>query len=356
MTTSSLGSLAILALAMVAGGGAHAAPPRYTVTPLNTFSSISVIGADYINDAGQIVGRFVPTVPLFYAPGGSFTRVKEFTGMTGMTTVHGLSDAGHLIGRNESSAFIYTPGQGVTYLSEHSLAGINERGEFVGERQGSPFRFTPGQGYTAVPGLPVQINNAGDVLFRSWSDTSDAGIQRSDGTIVRIGTLGGGDVHVSDINDRGDVVGSARTIDGLSHAFMFSADGTTIDLDTFGRSDPLAHSSARAVNNHGVVVGSWGDGTSFNGFIADRSGMFDIESLLDPEDASQWDVSALMDINDAGQLVGAGRFNGLLSAFVMNPIAAPVPEPAGALLLAAGMGIVGWGARSRQAMCRAGPA
>ena len=42
-----------------------------------------------------------------------------------------------------------------------------------------------------------------------------------------------------------------------------------------------------------------------------------------------------MRINDAGQLVGTGIFNGHSRAFLLNPIAAPVPEPAAILLMAA---------------------
>lgn len=351
MSTASIGRSALAACALASAAlGVHAAAPRYTAVDLSSLQSRQVLGADFINEAGEIAGHRIAQA-MFYTPGGAFQFVNDLAGMTGVTSVNDLSDAGHLAGRNNGTAFIYTPGEGVQYLPGRSVTGINSSGQYVGQLQEGTFggyRYAPGQGESSVPGEPVRINESGDVLFRG---DRNGGIQRSDGSIVDIGTPGG--AFLSDLNDRGDVVGMARTAGGLAHAHLFTAEGEVIDLDTFGRTAEVAYSIARAVNNHRQVVGGYGDGVSFNGFLAGRSGMYDIESLLDPLSASQWDITEAMDINDAGQIIGMGRFNGRMTAFLLNPLAAPVPEPAAWLLLLAGVPVLAWSSR-RQGRTPAG--
>ena len=53
-----------------------------------------------------------------------------------------------------------------------------------------------------------------------------------------------------------------------------------------------------------------------------------IQSLLSLLPAgSGWSNLFATGINDAGQIVGQGTYNGELLAFEMNPIESPVPEP-----------------------------
>jgi probable HAF family extracellular repeat protein len=69
-------------------------------------------------------------------------------------------------------------------------------------------------------------------------------------TFTDLGTLGGPTSHADDINDSGQIAGTATTAAGNEHAFLWN-DGCMIDLGTFGG---LA-SNAVAINNRGQVVG-----------------------------------------------------------------------------------------------------
>ena len=60
-------------------------------------------------------------------------------------------------------------------------------------------------------------------------------IVNPDGKVTYLGTLGGTETGALDINDSGQVVGSALTAGGTYHAFLWQ-DGTMTDLGTFGGS------------------------------------------------------------------------------------------------------------------------
>lgn len=69
--------------------------------------------------------------------------------------------------------------------------------------------------------------------------------------ITDLGSLNGGETHVTAINNSGDVVGWSRIAPGQQHAFLYRG-GQMIDIgpqDTF-------YSTAEAINNAGLVAGS----------------------------------------------------------------------------------------------------
>lgn len=153
--------------------------------------------------------------------------------------------------------------------SSYSVArGINRRGTVVGI---SDVRSPP------------QVNP-----YRAFRWTARTGMVALEG-------LGGLPSRAEDINDRGQVVGTASLADGSSHAVMWGADGTPHDLGTFGGD----YSSASAINNRGEVVGvAVNELGSWRAFIwSEREGMVDLGLPAgyfgEPHD-----------INDAGVVVG----------------------------------------------------
>jgi probable HAF family extracellular repeat protein len=180
-----------------------------------------------------------------------------------------------------------------------------------------------------------------------------------------LGTFGGGWGYAYDINNVGQITGSANRPNGPQHAFRYQ-NGVMTDLGVLagttasqglaindlgqvvGRSFyttgtgvevnsaflysgstmvNLGYGQAFGINNAGDVVGC--DGS--HAFIYQNGTMIDLNTLIAP--GSGWTLSAAFAINDAGQIVGQGSFNGN-KAFLLTPI----PEPATVSLLAVGLG------------------
>lgn len=126
-----------------------------------------------------------------------------------------------------------------------------------------------------------------------------------------------------DINDLGQIVGSAYTDDQVYTAYLWD-NGIVTDLGP---------GEAVALNNAGEVIGKlysqdpfsddipllWKDGVQYN-----------LNDLIPVE--AGWEIMYASDINNLGQIVGYGQINGQEHAFLMTP----VPEPATLCLLALG--------------------
>jgi probable HAF family extracellular repeat protein len=176
------------------------------------------------------------------------------------------------------------------------------------------------------------INNINQIVGSSYitgSSTQHAFLY--DGTTMRdLGTLGGTHSRATCINDNNQIAGSSY-ISGNSafHAFLY--DGTTMhDLGSLGGE----YSFAYGINNYGYIVGANGFYENFEGtraFLYDGDSMIDLNDLL-PDD-SGWVLSSARDINNLGQIIGYGSFNGETRAFLMTPT---IPEPATLLLLGIG--------------------
>jgi hypothetical protein len=73
----------------------------------------------------------------------------------------------------------------------------------------------------------------------------------------------------------------------------------------------------RDINSSGQVVG--GGSRAF--YYDATTGVVDLNTLIDPD--SGWVLWEARAINDLGQIVGAGDFNGQRHAYLLTP----VPEP-----------------------------
>ncbi|MCU6550986.1 DUF3466 family protein, partial [Klebsiella pneumoniae] len=152
------------------------------------------------------------------------------------------------------------------------------------------------------------------------------------------------DGYTLGINDNGQIVGS-RFNDNRFGGYVWEKNTGGINLDFF----------PSGFNNLGQVVGQSSD----KAYLWDKNtGAVDLDQVFSSFGCSieynlGEDGRGSLRINDAGQILGTGFFNGERRAFLLTPDSSPsksVPEPATALgLLAFGaFGAASLGKRQRQ--------
>lgn len=132
------------------------------------------------------------------------------------------------------------------------------------------------------------------------------------------------------INNSGQIVGFSYGLlvgpNGRESAFLYSA-GSVTDLGTLG-----GNCAAYDINDPGLIVGLCG----FPGraFLYFDGSMIDLNTVV--THGAGWNLQNANAINNNGQIVGSGIFNGQQRAFLLTPVG-NVPEPSTFML--AGLGL-----------------
>ncbi len=292
-----------------------------------------------------------------------------------------ISGRGSVVGACQTSrggiAFLWSQGN-MRRLGKFSVYDINSRGQVVGFKETGAGQEQPllmNKGHTTLLGmLPgatstygYRINDHGQVVENAlagsrlqsrafvWSGhrlwplwtlpgfascqaeainssgvvaggaTGPDGIQHAclwrHGYMTNLGTLPGGKGSFAEgIDKKGDVVGSSQTVAGaLTHAFLWR-EGRMRDL---GVMDGWPQSEAAAINDRGQIVGnverlaSKSAQKEGHAFLWQRGRMSDLNDLIGPH--SGWVLLDAVDINNRGQIVGNGIFEGRHRAFLLTP-------------------------------------
>ena len=312
--------------------------------------------ATAINATGAVVGNYQQadgTYQAFLWQNGVVTTLAMPVGavQTWATAVGGAGQAGGYTHSLQAPQGLIWDSLGNPIATAGAyVMGLNANGDAVGmaiASDGTGYAFVTRNGVTTSLGQPAggdwssanAINNAGTAAGTAMnaSGAFQAFTAAADGGIARLTALGGANSYAKAINDNGAVAGHAQTASGTINATIWNG-ATATGLGTLGG----VNSYAYAINIAGQAAGysdlAGNAGTS--AFLYDNETLYDLNGLVGP--ASGWQLLAAYGMNNVGQIVGRGLYNGHELAFLLTPTPQPeasffagVPEPATFLLVGA---------------------
>lgn len=323
------GLLLVLTVGCGSGGGGGA---RYVITRLPLASGYDSSQALDINNSGQIVGSLDvsannSTRPALWQNGqvvdlGALLPANQQGGMANQ-----INDAGQVVGVNHSGAFLYTNSQMTSLPTLVAYAAaINASGLIAGGEQG----INP-QACTVSNGNVTTLSNLGGASAGA-SDLNDAGqvvgyartsvgvlhaVRWLNGQITDLQASSSSGGGASAINTGGQVVGYALV--GSHTRALLWQNNSSVDLGTI---TGFLDSSANAINDAGQIVGTCevdkgNSSADSHAFLWESGSLQDLNTLIDAQ--SGWVLTEARGINRQGQIVGRGRFNGTLQAFLLTP-------------------------------------
>ena len=350
-TAQCLASVALLlALASAALGD-----PTYSLTdcgPAPAGSGFGTIGGGtYLNDSGEIVTGFNAAGlvrPLYWS---SSTGQVQF-GVFGEEHVqpYGITNGGTVYGNFNLlpgfQAFSWTIGGGIANFNP--IVGavtildsrVDTSDTFYFRVGTSKYLWQAGS-YHAVTPEPAAgntTNASGDLASAGSHLGHTEALRWVEGTGTSwLGVPAGyTDSFSIDINDSGVVAGFGRNESYYDEAAIFAPDGTITKLGTLGGSQPF--SDAFGINNSQWVVGRTTSSADdyFHGFVwSSEFGMLDLQTHLDSSGAG-WTIYDAEKINENGQIVGFGTLDGTTYNLVLlTPVIVPEPATLSLLSLAA---------------------
>lgn len=320
------------------------------------------INYDYLvvqdfNNLGQIIG---------YSIGGNYPSFfwDKNTGLVNLSSLVGkpnafpsdINNLGQIAGTSfisdgKSQAFFWDKNIGTIDLGtlggESSFANaINDLGQVVGGSQKENSELAPSNAFIwdKINGIKslgeteynsvaaIGINNSGQVL--ATADVPNSSNDKvlywdKDSGFIDTGLVQGADnSRLYGINDLGQIFDYEA-----GRSYVWEKGTGSVDIGTLGGSTFISD-----FNNLGQLVGQSGTESASRALYWSKStGLVDLDKILSD---LGWQIDypdaefsiARLDINDAGQILGNGIFNGERRAFLLTPDnTKSVPEPSTAL-------------------------
>ncbi len=296
-----------------------------------------------------------------------------------------INNAGQAAGLVNGRVALWQPGQALSYMTnsgeEARLLGINDLGQMVGSITGMPTMWQAGRqalqfetGYYG--GMALAINNKGSIVLMENGAMDEYGYQHQyflyrDGQRTPIYGLFPWSVNEQDEvagNRRGPGGQGAVWRDGVLHdlpddGYSFAraineagwvagssgADGGSPSFATIwkdGLPEFQGRGSAHAINDAGLAVGLVVDNFTTTATIFFNGQSHDLNSLWNAEDWPGWVLTSAEQVSNDGMIIAMAQNQGGNWDYV-TVLLTPVPEPAPALLMLAGLALAGsWRLRS----------
>lgn len=350
-------ALPLLCLAFLA---APAAAQTYTIVDLGTLGG-PTSQAHGINARGWIVGESLTKESQDHAFVYHDGQMFDIGVSGGMSIGYAVNDAGQTGGsffKDHFQAFFASDKVSAigTLGAAHSASfAINSRGHVVGDSYTKDLRHhafiwdgqamrdlgTLGGLFSAARGVNANDVVVGYAYLPSGMFHAYAG---GPSGLVDLGTLGGSCSAANAVNDAGAVCGYAY-LEGNQrlHACLWIG-GKPRDLGalTGNASEAVAlNGDASTVVGRAQVPSKTG-ALSYHAFVWSKGTMRDLNDLVPA--ASGWVLEEATGVNDAGQIVGSGTYQGQRRAYLLEPgasataaqsalptvlaLASPLPNPA----------------------------
>ncbi len=324
--------------------------PTFSITNLGTYNGLPLTPAG-INDQGQVAGFVAPADPMtpgpftafLYTPGKGMTTLQSDDANARSVQARAINDAGQIVGSNiggdsKVHAILWNNnGTSPTTLSgdPSSMAmDINAGGEIVGSSTftGGTTPSTDAADWAGGasdpvdlgPGVAMGVNAAGDVV--------GAVTGTQPGMSQPVVVPGGGDTGDVLLLPAGDTLGTATDINKEGNVVGWGEqEGTLIPDGFLWKFNPQTHAYTRtflghflpfAINDNDIVVGySGGTGTGLPATAVFWEASLGEVSLQKLVPAPLgWTLQTAIDINDHDVITGRGTVKGQQVGYVLKAV------------------------------------
>lgn len=316
---------------------------RYTILDLGVLNGWYMSDGAAINEQGNVAGRCQdPNNAAFIWRNGQKERLTSSIYPDEWTAGINKHDQIAYIDYQSRRSYLWQEGISNRIGDDNTwgvwAGDINDNGQVVGTLQpqtGDVHSFLWENGrmtdITNSGGAGRQaygINNAGQVTgYKQGSDGLYHAYIWQNGSTEELQNLYDGDGIGYDINYNGSVVGFTKK-NNNTHACYWNG-SEIIDLDPIH-----SESIANAINDNSQIVGHYWivEGTTrvTRAFLWENGTNYQLNNLIPSN--SGWVLLWASEINNNGQIVGTGLYNGQTRAFLLNP----VPEPSSLLAFCGG--------------------
>jgi probable HAF family extracellular repeat protein len=343
-----VGAVTVLTACLWASQGIALAS-GYAVTDLGTLGGARSV-ALAVNDTNEVVGFSTTAAGATHAflyDAGSIEDLGTFGGRDSLA--YAISNIGGIVGRAQDRsgnfrAFVVIRGSPLLDITRgnplfdgpfSTATGVSKRGHVMGYRltaddhlagRSRIFLFadallTDLGTFGGEDAVVSDINDTGQFVgFYGTEAHADYANRKAfigvlGGGADDLGTLGGRTITPTAINNGGQVVGFGQRPNGDSHAFLRAA-GRLTDLGTLpgGR-----QSFGYGLDDLGHAVGASDSAAgTLHAFLYDGVQMIDLNTLIPAN--SGWVLNEARAINATGVIVGSGIVGGRQHAFLLTPI------------------------------------